>query len=728
MVNRIDGTAGDDIIVGTAGADEIEGGAGRDRLNGGDGDDIVSGGDDNDYVYGDRGNDTLYGGAGNDALVGDSGDDLIHGQDGNDGVFGGGNNDTIYGGAGNDTLYGDGANDFIDGGADDDKLFGGSGNDTLVYTVGEGVDQLTGNTGIDTVRVVMTSADLDTARADLGDFAAWLDGQIAAAGGEAAHAGINNGEGFAFSSFGLTVSAVERVELIVDGETVALQDALNQTPVAAAEQTVLVAEDLSVTGAVGASDPDGDPLSFSLSEAPASGVIEVNEATGEFTYTPNGDFAGSDSFTVLIDDGRGGTFQQMVNVGVEAVADAPTLFATVSEVAGTTIEGTGSSETIHGTNGDDSINGGSGSDTIYGDGGNGSGVTVSIDIEASLTDADGSEALGIMIDGVPGDATLSAGTDLGGGSWQLAEDDLDGLTMTLAEPQDVTLTITATAAEANGSFQSVTQVLKVAASTFGGDDVIAGGAGNDVIYGGAGTDTVDYSGSGGGVLVNLGLGLGFGEGIDQIYGVENINGSGGSDILIGNSGNNVINGGAGNDVIDGGSGIDTASYAGAASGVDVDLQSGQAGGGAGSDKIANIENLVGSDHADELSGDTGDNVIDGGAGADTLSGGRGDDVLAGGAGADTFVFTKSDVVSGSSHYGVDRITDFGAGDRLDFEDLLNGVKYDELSDVIRATTTAEGTLLSIDIKGYSGFADVVFLEGVFDLDLDYLDGSGQLIV
>lgn len=727
-MNKIDGTAGDDRIVGTAGADDIQGGAGKDRLNGGDGDDIVSGGDGNDYVYGDRGNDTLYGGEGNDALVGDSGEDLIYGENGNDGVFGGGNDDTIYGGAGNDTLYGDGADDFIDGGADDDKLFGGSGNDTLVYTVGEGVDQLNGNTGIDTVRIVMTSADLDTARADLSDFAAWLDGQIASAGGEAAHAGINNGEGFSFSSFGLTVSAVERAEFVVDGVTVDLQDVLNQAPVAPATQTVLVVEDLSVSGSVGATDPDGDVLNCTLSEGPANGVCELNEATGDFTYTPNSNFSGSDSFTVLIDDGRGGTFEQHVTVGVDAVADTPSLVASVSEATGAVLNGTSATEQIVGTSGNDVIDGGNGNDTIYGDGGTGPGTTVALDIAASLNDADGSETLTVTIDGVPGDATLSAGTDLGGGSWQLSQGDLAGLTLTLAEPQDLTLQVTATATEANGSTETVTQQLQLPASTFGGDDVIAGGEGNDTIYGGAGTDTVDYSGSDGSVVVNLEVGVGIGEGIDQIYGVENIIGSGSSDVLVGDSGNNVITGGAGNDVIDGGSGIDTASYAGASSGVSVDLQTGQARGGAGSDKLHNIENLVGSDNNDQLSGNSLDNVIEGGAGDDKLSGGRGNDILSGGEGADTFTFKKSDVVSGSDHYGVDRITDFGAGDRLDFGDLLSGVKYDDLSDVIHATVTEEGTLLSIDIKGYSGFADVVLLEGVFDLDLDYLDGSGQLIV
>lgn len=659
-MNRIDGTAGDDRIIGTAGADDIDGGDGRDRLNGGDGNDIVSGGAGNDYVYGDGGDDTLFGGDGDDALVGHSGRDVIYGEAGNDGVFGGGNADTIHGGAGTDTLFGDGGDDLIDGGADNDRVFGGSGNDTLVYTAGEGVDELHGNTGIDTVRIVMTSADLDSARADLADFSDWLENQLASAGGETAHARQNAGDTYSFTNLGLAVSSIERVELVVDGETVDVDSVLNQAPVAPASQDLSAVEDLSVSGTVGASDPDGDTLTCTMSGGPANGVVQLDAATGDFTYTPNGDFSGSDSFSIMIEDGRGGATEHVVNVSVDAVADMPTLVAAVGEVVGSNIDGSGGTDIIIRTAGGDTIDGGSGHDIIFGDPAAGGSLTIALEISANANDADNSESLAIRIDGAPVDAELSAGTNLGNGSWQLAEADLANLTITLPSPQDVTLQVTATSSEPNGSTQSVSQDLFLEVPTVGGDDIIEGGAGNDFI--------------------------------------------------------------------NGGSGVDTASYAGASSGVSVDLAKGRSSGGAGKDFLINIENIAGSAHNDTLTGDEFANVISGGAGNDTLRGGRGADTLTGGEGSDTFVFDDKDVTSGKNHFGVDRITDFGAGDRLDFEDLLKGVKYDDLSNVIRLTTTEEGTLLSIDIKGYSGFADVVMLEGVFDLDLDYLDGSGQLIV
>ncbi|MCB0257433.1 MAG: hypothetical protein KDI55_27230, partial [Anaerolineae bacterium] len=58
------------------------------------------------------------------------------------------------------------------------------------------------------------------------------------------------------------------------------------------------------------------------------------------------------------------------------------------------------------------------------------------------------------------------------------------------------------------------------------------------------------------------------------------------------------------------------------------------GGDAEGDTLTNIENLIGSDHADTLTGNDVANVITGGAGDDIISGGDGDDTLIGGEGAD----------------------------------------------------------------------------------------------
>jgi Ca2+-binding RTX toxin-like protein len=125
-------------------------------------------------------------------------------------------------------------------------------------------------------------------------------------------------------------------------------------------------------------------------------------------------------------------------------------------------------------------------------------------------------------------------------------------------------------------------------------------------------------------------------GASTIIGFSGLIGSSGNDTLIGNSLTNVLQGGAGNDSLDGGDGIDMASYAGAFAGVVVDLNvANQVTGGAGNDTLVNIEGVIGSNHADTLTGNGGANSIIGLDGSDILSGGNGNDTLSGGLGTDT---------------------------------------------------------------------------------------------
>ncbi|WP_414473150.1 DUF4429 domain-containing protein [Microvirga sp. M2] len=62
-----------------------------------------------------------------------------------------------------------------------------------------------------------------------------------------------------------------------------------------------------------------------------------------------------------------------------------------------------------------------------------------------LSDIDGSETLSFVLSGVPAGATLSAGTNLGGGRWALTEGQLSGLTLTPPENVSGTFTLTLTA-------------------------------------------------------------------------------------------------------------------------------------------------------------------------------------------------------------------------------------------------------------------------------------------
>ncbi|HKX88224.1 MAG TPA: tandem-95 repeat protein, partial [Sphingopyxis sp.] len=128
---------------------------------------------------------------------------------------------------------------------------------------------------------------------------------------------------------------------------------------------------------------------------------------------------------------------------------------------------------------------------------------------------------------------------------------------------------------------------------------------------------------------------------NKVYGnagADELLGRAGSDEIYGGDGNDLIEGGAGADKIDGGAGNDTASYAFGSVGVSISLANGTASGGdAQGDQLASIENLTGTDAADQLEGDDQTNVLSGGRGDDLLVGGGGDDTLIGGRGADTLI-------------------------------------------------------------------------------------------
>ncbi len=96
-------------------------------------------------------------------------------------------------------------------------------------------------------------------------------------------------------------------------------------------------------------------------------------------------------------------------------------------------------------------------------------ATANLDLSAALADTDGSESLvSIVLSGVPDGATLSAGTDAGGGTWSLAASDLANLRITLpaGSSGDYTLGLTATSREnATGETATSTATFTVTVST-----------------------------------------------------------------------------------------------------------------------------------------------------------------------------------------------------------------------------------------------------------------------
>ncbi|QRD53658.1 tandem-95 repeat protein (plasmid) [Pseudosulfitobacter pseudonitzschiae] len=98
--------------------------------------------------------------------------------------------------------------------------------------------------------------------------------------------------------------------------------AVNDAPVAQDGIVATTAEDNSVSGSVASSDVDGGAPTYSVSGNPANGSVTMNP-NGTYTYTPNDDFNGSDSFEYTVNDGKGGVDTATVNITVTAVDDAP---------------------------------------------------------------------------------------------------------------------------------------------------------------------------------------------------------------------------------------------------------------------------------------------------------------------------------------------------------------------------------------------------------------------
>jgi Ca2+-binding RTX toxin-like protein len=169
---------------------------------------------------------------------------------------------------------------------------------------------------------------------------------------------------------------------------------------------------------------------------------------------------------------------------------------------------------------------------------------------------------------------------------------------------------------------------------------------------------------------------------------DDIQGEEGNDTIEGGAGDDRIRAWRGDDNVKGGAGT-ILFTGGAALGATVDLnQTGAQNTGEGTDTLAEIENVVGSDLADTLIGTAGVNVLDGGVGDDRLDGRGSADELRGGTGTDTVSYARA---PGAVTIDLGRITQVTDGDRLfSVEDVIGSPFADTLTGNVAANRIVGG--------------------------------------
>jgi len=129
--------------------------------------------------------------------------------------------------------------------------------------------------------------------------------------------------------FGYTVSDGSGGE--AEGEVKVLVRAINDTPVAK-DDSATTYEDSAVSGRVSASDVDGDGLIYFLASRTKNGRIDFAE-DGAWTYLPNLEYFGEDSFAFFVTDGHDVSNQAEVTIEITFVDDSNDSKVSAAEMA-----------------------------------------------------------------------------------------------------------------------------------------------------------------------------------------------------------------------------------------------------------------------------------------------------------------------------------------------------------------------------------------------------------
>ncbi|MBI5790411.1 MAG: DUF4347 domain-containing protein [Rhodocyclales bacterium] len=590
------------IIVGNAGDNTLDGGLNDDIMIGGPGNDVYKVDNANDLIieeadYQDSEGNWIYGGI--DRVestisfdLASNVEDLTLQNIDNITLLGNGDNAATGNELAN-VLIGNDGNNLLDGRGGNDNMSGGKGNDTyVVEQEGDVVTEVSGE-GTDLVRSTLSTYTLvdnfENLTLDVNfDGTTLLAKGITGYGNAAANVITGNGAIADFDGSNLLYGLDGNDSLYGGGGNDSLYGGNDND---------------SLDGGAGADSMAGGAGNDSYYVDNALDKVDEGVDAAH-------DTGGNDNVIIDFRDAAAwsGGYSYELPVNVEEA-----LFAFVSLSQISTLVGNALANKLTGNDGSNRLDGGGGKDTMAG--GKGDDVYVAGQLDDSIIESgdEGVDTVEALVDGYTLGSNLENLTLLGG------------------------------AKEGNGNAQSnlitgnatVGNVLNGG----GGADTMIGGAGDDTYYADTSLDQIIDTGGGTDHVIATGN-YALGDNVENLTldGFENISG-------FGNAQNNSITGNNGNNLINGGDGYDKTSYAGAVAGVTVNLATGQASGGGGSDTLLNVEGVIGSGDDDSITGNGAANDLEGGNGADVLDGAFGPDTMTGGAGSDQYwVDDPDDVV------------------------------------------------------------------------------------
>lgn len=135
---------------------------------------------------------------------------------------------------------------------------------------------------------------------------------------------INGADGWTFDWMGVSDGNYVLTAVAIDDSSAtntseAINVSVGLVPPIADDQKVFTDIDSPVSFSLEASDPNGDPLTYTVLTTPSNGALSGNAP--DLTYTPNAGFEGDDTFTYMVNDGTANSGVATVTISVGGVRD-----------------------------------------------------------------------------------------------------------------------------------------------------------------------------------------------------------------------------------------------------------------------------------------------------------------------------------------------------------------------------------------------------------------------